>query len=510
MLASLRSKLVISHFVVILLAFILTIAIASVPIRRAQEARLRNGLTLSAETLARQIDLTRQLSPDSDLLDDETVRDFAIRLIEAEQRRTGNRILVARPDGTVMVDTNVAGSFEGQRLAIVSSAIERLSRLTGDARPTIRPSQRVALALDASTVDIGEINDREAVVGGTAASTLGRRNGLYPVVIASRQAPPLVDDVIRPLAVAASIALGVSILIAFLLSRSVTGPLRRLTATASAISAGELDTRVPVGEGGEVGTLVEAFNGMLDRLAGAYRSQRELLANIAHELRTPLTSIQGYAQALRDGVVPTEDERDDALLAITEEATRMGDLVEQILQLSRLESGQLPLRLQRVRIEQLFEQLRRQFAPIAVERGVQLVTTQSDELEVVADPNLLFQALGNLAGNALRHTPPGGTVELRSTRIASATRPPDVRISVSDTGEGIDSAQLERVFERFYRAGDRATSPGERNFGLGLAIVHEVVERHAGMISVESRPGQGTTFTLDIPIEPPGWQDEPA
>jgi two-component system sensor histidine kinase BaeS len=505
MLGSLRSKLVLSHFIVILLAFILTVAIASVPIRRAQEARLRNSLTLSAEALARQIDLSRQLSPESDVLEDETQREFGMRLVEAEQRRSGSRILIARADGLITVDTAAQGSLEGTRIPSVAAAIARLNERLGTARPALRPSQRVALALESDAVPVGEIDGREAIVGGTAATTLVGRNGLYPVVVASRPAAPLIDDVIRPLASAAAIALVVSILVGFLVARTVTGPLRRLTTTASAISAGDLETRVPVGDGGEVGTLVTAFNGMLDRLAGAYRSQRDLLANIAHELRTPLTSIQGYAQALRDGVVPADD-RDDALLAISEEATRMGDLVDQILQLSRLESGQLPLQLEPVRIVSLFEQLRRQFAPVASERGVELVVSSADDLEIVADPNLLLQALGNLAGNALRHTPPGGRIEFRSSRIVSAGRPPDARISVSDTGEGIDVARMERVFERFYRAGDRSAEASARNFGLGLSIVHEIVERHAGLVSVESTPGQGTTFTIDIPIESPGWQ----
>ena len=145
-----------------------------------------------------------------------------------------------------------------------------------------------------------------------------------------------------PLALASIAGLAVSIVIGLLISRTVARPLGELTASVASLGPSDLDRRLDLDARGEVGTLVAAFNHMLDRLASTYRSQRELLANIAHELRTPLTSIQGYAQALRDGVISDESARDDALHTITDEARRMTDLVEQILQLSRLESGQLP------------------------------------------------------------------------------------------------------------------------------------------------------------------------
>jgi signal transduction histidine kinase len=241
---------------------------------------------------------------------------------------------------------------------------------------------------------------------------------------------------------------------------------------------------------------------MLDRLASTHQSQRDLLANIAHELRTPLTSVQGYAQALQDGVITRPPDRDKALVAISEESARMGSLVEQILQLSRLESGQLPLILQTVQIDELLAQVRRQFAQVALDRDVDFAVNAATDLTLRADPELLVQALGNLVSNAIRHTPQGGTVEIRATRIASASRPPGIRITVADTGVGIEQEQLERLFERFYRGGDQSTSRDGRNFGLGLAIVHEVVERHEGQISIESTPGQGTFATIDLPLDP--------
>ncbi|CAN5621146.1 hypothetical protein BH23CHL2_BH23CHL2_09660 [soil metagenome] len=294
-------------------------------------------------------------------------------------------------------------------------------------------------------------------------------------------------------------ALIAAVAIGLVISRTVTGPLVRLTSEVGEISAGYLDKRTEVGAAGEVGTLVDAFNQMLDRIASTYRSQRELLANIAHELRTPLASIQGYAQALRDGVIQDEDARNRALDTITDEARRITELVEQILQLSRLESGQLPIHFAPTVIGEVLERVERQFAPIAIEKGVRLVIDRDTEMQAVIDEDLIARALGNLTANAIRHTDAGGAVEVRASRVSIPGRPAGIRLTVRDGGEGISDEQLERIFERFYRVGDRSTQHDSRNFGLGLAIVHEIVSRHGGEMSVASTPGQGTTFTIDLP-----------
>jgi signal transduction histidine kinase len=225
-----------------------------------------------------------------------------------------------------------------------------------------------------------------------------------------------------------------------------------------------------------------------------------LLANVAHELRTPLTSVQGYAQALRDGVLRDDQERDEALLAITEESGRMGELVNQILQLSRLESGQSELDVTSFEVADLFERLRRQFLPLAAQAQVELDFSAAPRLVLHADEGLLMQAIGNLVSNGLRHTPAGGAVNVRAVRAAGPAGAPVVRLAVTDSGAGIPEEQLDRIFERFYRGG---TTPAGRRFGLGLAIVAEIVARHHGDISVESAVGAGTTFTIDLPATTP-------
>jgi signal transduction histidine kinase len=180
----------------------------------------------------------------------------------------------------------------------------------------------------------------------------------------------------------------------------------------------------------------------------------------------------------------------------------MTTLVEQILQLSRLESGQLEVHFDTLSLGEVLARVERQFAHISAERGVQLALDRDSELECVADPELLAQAIGNLTSNALRHTPAGGSVEVRASRVSTPAGPGGIRITVTDTGEGMDAAELERIFDRFYRSAVRSAQHDGRHFGLGLAIVQEIVSRHRGRISVQSAPHLGTTFTIDLPQDP--------
>ena len=499
MLSSLRSKLVLSHFLVILAAFLLTALIASVPIRRVQEARLQTSLALSSETAARQIDLARFVASDSDLGTDSNQIDLAQRVLTSEQQRSENRLLLLDSNGRVILDSEPGSSLLNQNIPSLVLAIDRLTQRIGTRPPPGRATARVAMVLETHSIPAGTLEGRDVTLAATGATALQDRTNIYVAAVAPRRSAPLIDDFVRPLALASIAGLAVSIVIGLLISRTVTRPLRQLTDSVGSLGASDLDARVNVDAKGEVGTLVAAFNDMLDRLASTYTSQRELLANIAHELRTPLTSIRGYAQALRDGVISGESARNEALGTITDEARRMTELVEQILQLSRLESGQLPTAFRDVEVGQLLARIERQFSPIATDRGVELTVDTSSALRHTLDEALILQALGNLMSNAIRHTPSGGSVEARAARVSTTGREPVLRFTVRDTGQGMSDAELERVFDRFYRAGDHSAHHDARNFGLGLAIVDEIVNRHGGEISVQSALGEGTVFAIDLP-----------
>jgi len=223
------------------------------------------------------------------------------------------------------------------------------------------------------------------------------------------------------------------------------------------------------------------------------RLRRELTANVSHELRTPLTSIKGFTETLLDGAVRDEATSRRFLTIISSEADRLVKLVDDLLDLSQLESKRVTLDLRRVNVAALVAHTVDKLQPLAQGSGLLLEQAAPPEVWVTADRDRLEQVLTNLIDNALKYTPTGGRVDVR---VAQADR--EVEISVSDTGKGIGPADLPHVFERFYRA-DRSRTRGSGGTGLGLAIARHIVEAHGGRIRVDSLLDEGTTFLFTIP-----------
>ncbi|MDI6893277.1 MAG: ATP-binding protein [Bacillota bacterium] len=222
--------------------------------------------------------------------------------------------------------------------------------------------------------------------------------------------------------------------------------------------------------------------------------RRELLADVSHELRTPLTSIQGFVEALRDRVVDDEDTRDRYLATIHEETVRLNRLIRDLLDLSLMQSGGTRWPVGPVDVRPLVERVVASFAPRITEGGiVSRVSIPGDPLLVLGNEDRLEQALTNLVANAVQFTPRGGQVEVFAER--QGTR---VIIGVRDTGPGIPPEDLPRIWERFYRV-DKSRTRSSGGAGLGLAIVKQIVEAHGGTVSVQSRPGEGSLFTLALP-----------
>jgi two-component system phosphate regulon sensor histidine kinase PhoR len=223
------------------------------------------------------------------------------------------------------------------------------------------------------------------------------------------------------------------------------------------------------------------------------RLRRELTANVSHELRTPLTSIKGFAETLLDGAMKDEETCRRFLTIIDSEADRLVKLVDDLLDLSHLESKRATLELKPVDLTELVSQTVDKLRPLAEGAGLVLHQVVPGHFEIAADPDRLEQVLTNLIDNAIKYTPPGGQVEVR-------IQPTDgeVEVSVADTGRGIRAEDLPHVFERFYRV-DRSRTRGSGGTGLGLAIAKHIVEAHGGRISVHSRLDEGTTFTFALP-----------
>ena len=222
----------------------------------------------------------------------------------------------------------------------------------------------------------------------------------------------------------------------------------------------------------------------------------DFIANVSHELRTPIAMLQGYSEAIIDGVVTTEEERNDMIRVIYDESQRMGRLVTDLLDLARMESGFMRLYKDDVPLVAVIERMTHKFDQAAKEKRVTLNYDSkiSSELLVPLDEDRIEQVLTNLIDNAIRHTPEQGAVTVSVVKEANF-----VKIQVSDTGQGIPQDDLPYVFERFYKA-DKARTRSKGGTGLGLAITKNIVEAHDGTISVDSIEQQGTTFTFYLPL----------
>jgi two-component system sensor histidine kinase BaeS len=285
-------------------------------------------------------------------------------------------------------------------------------------------------------------------------------------------------------------ATGVALLVGVLLARTISRPVRELTAATQMVAKGALGHQVPVRTNNELGELAASFNRMSADLAESNQLRRQMTADIAHELRTPLSVILGYTEALSDRKLAGTPQTFEVL---HEEAQHLSLLIEDLRTLSLADSGELPLTRRPVCPEVLLERAASAFAAQAQEQEVSLAVNAEQPLpEIDVDPDRMAQVFGNLISNALRYTPAEGQITLEAH--AQDDR---VLLDVKDTGLGIAPEDLPYVFERFYR-GDRARGQDGES-GLGLAIVKSLVEAHDGRIGVQSRVGEGTSFRIELP-----------
>lgn len=291
-----------------------------------------------------------------------------------------------------------------------------------------------------------------------------------------------------------AIALLLSLVLAFVIARWVADPLQKMLAAARAVPSEAAQPVEPRGPR-EVQDVMRAFNSMVSRVQVSQKSQREFVANVSHELKTPLTSIQGFAQAILDGTADSPEARQQAAQVIYTESGRMHRLALDLLDLARLDAGTADLQMTPLNLTVLLGAVTEKFSPLAARAGV-TVSAQSDALPpLVGDGDRLAQVFTNLVDNALKFTPAGGEVTLAARQEGA-----EAVVEVRDTGQGIAPEVLPHIFERFYQS-DASRARGERQgAGLGLAIAREIVAAHGGKISVRSQLGQGTVFTVRLPL----------
>jgi len=318
--------------------------------------------------------------------------------------------------------------------------------------------------------------------------------GVVPPDVARHLDTAFNQSTLAALAIAASAAVLTALAVSWFVSSRVTRTIATLAAASGNLAHGAYDTRVPVASEDEVGALARSFNEMAATLEQTEQRRRELLSDVAHELRTPLATIDGYVEAINDGVMQPDDRIWDA---IRTEVARLVRLADDLGKVSRAEERQLDLRTQPIQARAIVDAALAAAAPAFEAKQVELDANVSDRLPPLnVDPDRVGEVLANLLENALRHTPSGGQV----TVSAAAAGPDRVELAVTDSGEGIPSDQLQRIFERFYRV-DRARDRASGGSGIGLAIVKAIVEAHGGTIGAENAgPGHGASFRLRLPI----------
>ncbi len=325
-------------------------------------------------------------------------------------------------------------------------------------------------------------------------------------------------DVAKGLLAAAGLALLLAVGLAFLIARGIARPLLRMTRASAEIAQGNYTQQLPIEGWGEMARLATSFNRMSREVDRSQRTMRDFVANVSHELKTPLTSIQGYSQAILEGVADDPPAIEHSASVIYQEAARMRRLVDELLDLSRVESGQVELVRREVDLQHLLNRVIVRLEHQATDKGLQIQAhlDQNQPLLVAGDSDRLEQVFTNILDNAVKYSLPDALVSLLvdynpgpgeipsgNGRTSKGTNPGAVRVTISNLGSLIPAELLPRIFERFYKLDPSRKHKGEST-GLGLAITKELVEAHGGTINVTSQPagqpGEGlTTFTIILP-----------
>lgn len=279
------------------------------------------------------------------------------------------------------------------------------------------------------------------------------------------------------------------------MAKYVTGPLREMNKIAQRMAKGDFSQRVTIHQADEIGDLGEAFNYMSGQIEKQEKLRRDFVADVSHELRSPLTNIQGFIEAIMDGKDRTPEDRSRYLGIIHKETTRLSRLVNELLYLSKLESGTVETSKTLFSLNEVIESSVQKFLPVAGEKKQNIICSVSEEEIILSgNPDRIEQVITNLLDNACRHSPEGADIDVKLTKTSDSAK-----VMIIDRGEGIPPEDLPMIWERFYKV-DKARKRDTGGTGLGLAIVRQIVESYGGQIEVTSEVGKGTEIGFSLPV----------
>lgn len=329
-----------------------------------------------------------------------------------------------------------------------------------------------------------------------AATTLiygyeGEYLGAYRWITSMEAANKMMGNVALSVMVIALVVLGFFALTGLYFIKSIVRPIRDVSAMARKIAMGDFESRIEMQKNDEVGELCDTINYMASELSAAQNLKNDFISSVSHELRTPLTAIRGWGETAKMSVGVDDELVQKGLDVVLSESDRLSNLVEELLDFSRMETGRLTLISREINVSRILFEAYDMYAELSRQKGIELLfNPPPEEYEIIGDPDRLKQVFINIIDNAVKYTESGGQV-----LIDQVVEEACVRISVKDTGVGIPAADIDRIKEKFYKANKTV-----RGSGIGLAVADEIVKQHQGLLFVESTEGVGTTVTVVLPL----------
>ncbi len=429
-----------------------------------QESLLRNARQAAALTVANLQSYNYQYISEKQLLS-------GYSIISAT---TGTEIFLVDSDGRTMICT------EG----------DNCSHRTYTIAPEIIAEATAGEFIENGT--LGGIYSSPYFTVGVPVEVGGTAFGAVFVSLPADQLWDFVVDLIDVFFLCAIIAIIVSSIVIYFVTRRLVRPLRNMAAATKSFSAGDFSVRVPVEGYDEIGQLASAFNNMASSLADLESVRRSFIANVSHELKTPMTTIGGFIDGILDGTVP-EEKRQQYLETVSEEVHRLSRMVKSMLNIARIESGESKIDPSIFDISDMVCRTLFAFEQRVDERGIEIVGLESDPIYVEADADLIHQVIYNLIDNAVKFVNDKGCISFAFTQESGR-----VFIAIRNTGQGIPQHEIPRLFDRFYKS-DKSRSLDKSGYGLGLYIVQTIVNLHNGDLIVRSVEGEYAEFCFSVP-----------